>query len=392
MSISLLEKSELSSIVDKVERGERLSFEDGVALFRSKDLNAIGYLANQVREKKNGNKAYFVINLHVDYTNFCEAECLFCSFRRDLDHPDGYTLGIDQILKKINAVWDQGLTELHMVGGLNPRLSYSYYIDLLSAIKKTYPTLHIKAFTCVEIDFFARLYGKSAYEVLSDFKKVGLDSLPGGGAEIFDEKLRKKICGEKASAARWLEVAKTAHRLGLSTNATLLYGHVEKMESRVEHLLALRQAQDETGGFRCFIPLAYHPENNRMGKLGWTTGIDDLKVLAISRLLLDNFSHIKAYWIMLTPPLAQIALSYGADDIDGSVIEETIYHDAGAKTQHGLTRESLVQLIREAGREPIERDAAYKTVTSHQSPVTGHREFINEQHTTGDQRQATRDR
>ncbi len=358
----LTQKSELSAIAIKVEKGERLSFEDGMTLFHSHDVNAIGALANQVRERKNGNKTYFVINLHIDYTNVCAVDCLFCSFRRDLKDPDAYTLNKEQILKKIEAVWNQGLTELHMVGGLHPELPYPYYIDLLSTIKKFYPSLHIKAFTCVEIDFFSQIYKKSAYEVLSDFKQAGLDSLPGGGAEVFDEKIRKKICGEKATGARWLEVAKTAHRLGIPTNATMLYGHVEKYDARVRHLLDLREAQDETNGFRCFIPLAYHPENNRMGKLGWTTGVEDLKTLAISRLLLDNFNHIKAYWIMLTPALAQIALSYGADDIDGTVIEEKIYHDAGAKTDNALTRDNLIKLIREAGREPVERDAIYTTV------------------------------
>jgi len=358
----LLEKSELSEIAGKVEAGQRLSFEDGMTLFRSHDLNTIGSLANQVREKKNGNKAYFVINLHIDYTNFCAVDCLFCSFKRDIGHAEGYTLTIDQILEKIRVVWDQGLTELHMVGGLNSVLPYGYYIDLLRAIKNSYPSLHVKAFTCVEIDFFANLYNKPADRLLAEFKEAGLDSLPGGGAEVFDEKIRKKICGEKATGERWLEVAKTAHRLGMPTNATMLYGHVEKLESRVQHLLDLRSAQDETGGFRCFIPLAYHPENNRMGKIGWTMGIDDLKTLAISRLLLDNFNHIKAYWIMLTPALSQIALSYGADDIDGTVIEEKIYHDAGAKTDNALTRDVLVKLIREAGREPVERDAVYNVM------------------------------
>ncbi|MBI1883465.1 MAG: aminofutalosine synthase MqnE [Chlamydiae bacterium] len=358
----LLEKSELSLIVDKVEAGERLSYEDGLRLFQSQDLNTIGMLANLARERKNGNKAYFVTNLHIDYTNICAVDCLFCSFRRDVDHPEGYTLDINQILEKIRKVRDQGLTELHMVGGLNPDLPYDYYLKLLKAIKEENPKLHIKAFTCVEVDFFAQLYGKTAEQVLRDFKEAGLGSLPGGGAEVFDEKIRKKIAGEKATGARWLEIAKTAHRLGIPTNATLLYGHVEKYDVRVRHLLQLREAQDETGGFLCFIPLAYHPENNRMGKMGWTTGIDDLKTLAVSRLLLDNFPHIKAYWIMLTPALSQIALFYGADDIDGSVIEEKIYHDAGAKTQDALTRETLIRLIREAGRDPIERGALYQVV------------------------------
>ena len=358
----LIEKSELSSIADKVEAGERLTYEDGLALFQSRDLNAIGSMANFVREKKNGSKTYFVINLHIDYTNICAVDCLFCSFRRDSKDADAYTLNQDEILKKIGAVWNQGLTELHMVGGLHPELPFSYYIDLLSRIKKVYPSLHIKAFTCVEIDFFSRIYLMSAENVLLELKNAGLDSLPGGGAEIFDEKIRKKICGDKATAERWLEIAKAAHRLGMPTNATMLYGHVEKYDARVRHLLALREAQDETGGFRCFIPLAYHPENNRMGKLGWTTGIDDLKTLAISRILLDNFSHIKAYWIMLTPAVAQVALSYGADDFDGTVIEEKIYHDAGAKTDNALTRENLLKLIRDAGRIPVERDAIYRVI------------------------------
>jgi aminodeoxyfutalosine synthase len=279
-----------------------------------------------------------------------------------LGHPEGFTLSVDQILKKIEKVWNQGLTELHMVGGLNPELPYTYYIDLLREIKKAYPSLHIKAFTGVEYDFFAQIYGKPVETILGNFKEAGLGSLPGGGAEIFDEKVRKKICGEKATGNRWLEIAKTAHHLGIPSNATMLYGHVEKAEHRVRHLLELRQAQDETGGFLCFIPLAYHPENNRMGKLGWTTGIDDLKTLAISRLLLDNFPHVKAYWIMLTPAVSQVALSYGADDIDGSVIEEKIYHDAGAKTDNALTRDGLLKLIREAGRDPVERGALYQVI------------------------------
>ena len=357
--INIIEKTELSEMIDRVEAGQRLTYEDGLALFQSRDLNTIGYLANVVRERKNGNKSYFVINLHIDYTNVCAVNCLFCSFKRDLGHREAYTLSAEDILHKISCVWDQGLTELHMVGGLHPELPFNYYLDLLRSIKKFYPTLHIKAFTCVEIDYFSYLYGKTAEEVLSKFKEAGLDALPGGGAEIFDETIRKKICGEKATGERWIEIAKTAHRMGIQTNATMLYGHVEKIESRVRHLLELRRAQDETRGFRCFIPLAYHPENNRMGRLGWTMGIDDLKTLAISRLLLDNFNHIKAYWIMLTPAVAQVALNYGADDIDGSVIEEKIYHDAGAQTENALTREALIRLIRDAGRDPVERDAKY---------------------------------
>ena len=351
----------LASIRDKVEAGRRLSFEDGVALFKSHDLLAIGHLANIVRERKHGDAAYFVWNTHINHTNVCVATCDFCAFAAKPGEPRGYTMGLPDVLANVAAL-PAAVREVHIVGGLHPDLPWSYFIDMMKGIKQVRPDIHIKAFTAVEIFFFHRLYRMTVAQVLKELKEAGLDSMPGGGAEIFDKETRDKIIKGKADAGQWLEVMREAHRQGIPTNATMLYGHIESAEDRVDHLMRIRALQDETGGFMTFIPLAFQPWEAPAMKLPETTGFDDLKTIAVSRLMLDNVPHIKSYWIMIGPRLAQVGLSFGADDIDGTVTEEKIAHDAGATTAQAMTVHELVRLIREAGRRPVERDTVFNTV------------------------------
>ncbi|HSC77402.1 MAG TPA: aminofutalosine synthase MqnE [Candidatus Acidoferrales bacterium] len=359
----ILEDKRLEPIAAKVRAGERLSYDDGIALYRSHDLLAIGWLANHVREKKNGNACYFNINRHINPTNVCVAHCRLCAFGRDPNAPGAYTYAVDEAVQRAASGYDESVTEFHIVGGLHPTLTFDYYLDLLRALKQRFPTVHLKAFTMVEVAYLAKIAKLSNRDTLLKLKEAGLDSHPGGGAEIFHPRVRKVICDHKISGEMWLRIARTAHELGLHSNATMLYGHIETEEERVDHLLKLRALQDETRGFVCFIPLAFHPANTALSHLPPTTGMLDLKNIAVSRLLLDNFPHIKAYWIMLTPPIAQVALRFGADDIDGTVVEEKIYHDAGAQTPQSLRRSQLLRLIREAGREPVERDTLYRAVT-----------------------------
>lgn len=358
-----IEDKRLEPIAEKVQRGERLSYEDGIALYRTDDLLALGWLANQVREQKNGNVCYFNVNRHLNPTNVCVAHCRLCAFGRDPNAPGAYTMALEEAFRTAASGYNESVTEFHIVGGLHPDLPFDYYLDLLRGLKERFPQVHLKAFTMVEIAYLARIAKLSIRDTLLKLKEAGLGSLPGGGAEIFHPRVRKVICDHKISALMWLETARTAHQLGLHSNATMLYGHIETEEERVDHLLRLRALQDETRGFVCFVPLAFHPENTALSHLPKTTGFLDLKNIAASRLLLDNFPHIKAYWIMLTPAIAQVALRFGADDLDGTVIEEKIYHDAGAKTAQGLRRSELLRLIREAGREPVERDTLYRPVT-----------------------------
>ncbi len=366
MDFQLLEKTldraGFRQIGEKVFCGERLTFEDGVALYRSRDLNALGGLANYVREKKHGNAAYFNTNQHINYTNICNKLCKFCAFQRLPKQEGAYSMSPEQAASRIRDFLDQPITEVHMVAGIDPKLPYSYYLDLLRAVKQARPSIHIKAFTMVEIEEIQRQARKPLDEVFADLKVAGLGSLPGGGAEIFAERVHQELFPLKIGGDRWLEIAKTAHRNGLRSNCTMLYGHIETIEERVDHLVRLREAQDETGGFQTFIPLSFHPDNTEMAEIPRPTGFDDLQNLAVGRLMLDNIPHIKAYWIMLGIPVAQIGLSFGADDIDGTVVEEKIYHDAGAKTPQGLTRSDLLKLIRAAGRVPIERDTLYQVV------------------------------
>jgi aminodeoxyfutalosine synthase len=365
MATALIEtrftSTSLASIKDKVMAGVRLSFEDGVALFKSHDLLAIGHLANIVRERKHGDAAYFIWNTHINHTNVCVATCDFCAFAARPGEPRGYTMGLPDVFANVQAL-PAAVREVHIVGGLHPDLPWSYFIDMMKGIKAIRPDIHVKAFTAVEIFFFHRLYRMTVAQVLKELKDAGLDSLPGGGAEIFNEETRDKIIKGKADAGQWLDVMREAHRQGIPTNATMLYGHIESSEDRVDHMMRIRALQDETGGFMTFIPLAFQPWEAPAMSLPETTGFDDLKTIAISRLMLDNVPHIKSYWIMIGPRLAQVGLSFGADDIDGTVTEEKIAHDAGAPTAQSMTVHELVRLIREAGRRPIERDTVFNAV------------------------------
>lgn len=353
------------SITEKVLERERLSAAEGEYLFAYPDLLALGQLANTTREGLHGNITYFNRNLHLNATNVCEADCLFCSFARvKTGMPQAYTMSPEIALQWIAERYQPGMTEIHIVNGLNPDLPFSYYTELLQSIRRQFPALHIKAFTAVEIHYFAEKYGMSYHEVLQKLCDAGLGSLPGGGAEIFAARVRNKICRDKVDAAGWLAVHDAAHQMGLKSNCTILYGTIERADERVDHLLRLREQQDRTGGFQAFIPLAYHPEGNRMGRLPAPTAADDLRVIAVSRLLLDNIPHIKAYWIMLSIETAQIAQRFGANDLDGTVTEEKIYHMAGAQTPNALTVEELCRLIRAVGREPVERNTVYDVIGS----------------------------
>jgi len=360
---SRLAAAGLSDIADKVEARERLSFEDGVALFNSTDLLALGWVANRERERRHGARTFFNHNLRLEATNVCEASCLFCSFARLKEGmPGSHTMSVEQILNKLRQRAGEPVTEVHIVNGLHPGLPFSYYTDLLSGLKKVRPGIHLKCFTAVEIAFFADHYGKTDTQVLQELKAAGLDSLPGGGAEIFAERVRQKICHDKCDGPRYLAIHRIAHGLGMRTNVTMLYGHIETMEERVDHLLQTRALQDETGGLQAFIPLAFHPDNNQMRKLPPPSASETLKVHAVSRLVLDNVDHIKAYWISCGVEVAQTALWFGADDLDGTVQEETIYHMAGSSTPTSLSTRDIEQLIWDAGREPIERDTLYNVV------------------------------
>ncbi len=353
----------LQPIREKVEAGERLSLEDGLVLESSEaPLPEVGELANFVRERKNGNFAYYNINTHLNPTNVCVYRCVFCAFRSDLRDPKGYLMNDEQILARGAEAVENGCTEMHIVGGLHHQSKYDYYLNVIRLLHDAYPELHLKAWTPVEIDWFCRLTKKSVREILEDMVEAGLGSLPGGGAEIFHPEIRNQICEHKADSRRWFETHRTAHELGLRSNCTMLYGHIEQPYHRIDHLIRLRELQDDTGGFQTFIPLAFHPENTGLSHIKKPSSLVDLRTIAVSRLMLDNIPHMKAYWIMLGIGTAQVALSYGADDIDGTVRHELIYHDAGATTPEVLSVDSIKRLITEAGREPVERDTLYHRI------------------------------
>jgi aminodeoxyfutalosine synthase len=354
--------SRLAEITEKVAAGERLSPEDGLFLEEEVDVLTLGRLANLVRERKNGNVAYYNTNVHLNPTNVCVYRCTFCAFRSDLKSEKSYVFTDEMIRERVLEARDRGATEIHVVGGLHHLKKFDWYVDVVRVIHETCPEIHIKAWTGVEINWFAYLTKKPYDWVLQTMIDAGLGSLPGGGAEIFDEEVRSRICEHKSDSETWLEIHRTAHALGLRSNATMLYGHLEEPRHRIDHLCRLRELQDETGGFQTLIPLAFHPENTEMSYLNKPSGHMDLRMIALSRLMLDNFDHIKAYWIMLGEQTAQVALGFGADDIDGTVVHELIYHDAGARTPEGLTVDQLHRLIREAGREPVERDTLYRRV------------------------------
>lgn len=352
----------LTSIEAKVHAGERLTFDEGVFLDEHADLFTLGRLANLVRERKNGNVAYYNTNIHLNPTNVCVYRCRFCAFRADLRDEKAYTFTDEMLRERILEGRSQGATEIHVVGGLHHQKPFDWYLNVVRVLHETCPEIHIKAWTPVEIHWFSYLTKKPYDWVLQQLVDAGLGSMPGGGAEIFHPDVRDQICEHKADASSWIDIHRTAHALGLRSNATMLYGHVEQAKHRIDHLLQLRSLQDETGGFQTFIPLAFHPENTKLDHIPKPTGNMDLRMVALSRLMLDNFDHIKAYWIMLGEKVAQVALGFGADDLDGTVVHELIYHDAGAKTPEGLTVAHIHRLIREAGREPVERDTLYRRV------------------------------
>jgi aminodeoxyfutalosine synthase len=359
----------LGSIVEKLDAGGRLSLDDGVRLFDCPDLLAVGWLANRERERRHGARTYYNFNIRLEATNVCVASCLFCSFARiQPGDPGSYTLSLEQTWDKLRERAHQPLTEIHVVNGLHPDLPFEYYTEMLRGFKRIRPGIHLKCFTAVEIAFFADLYRMTDEQVLRELQAAGLDSLPGGGAEIFAERVRRKICHDKCGTERYLEIHKTAHRLGMRTNVTMLYGHIETHEERVDHMLRARTLQDETGGFQAFIPLAFHPDNNQMRKLPAPSAADTLRVHAVARLMLDNIPHVKAFWIATGVEVAQLALWFGVDDLDGTVQEEKIYHMAGARTPEAMTTSAIRRLIRIAGREPVERDTLYNVVTGPEAP------------------------
>ncbi len=366
----LIEDARLRPIFEKVASGSRLTFEDGLTLYRTHDLLALGYMANLVRERLHGNVTYFNVNRHINPTDVCVASCRLCAFGKRAKDPRAYTMSLEQVWETAGRGWTEAVTEFHIVGGLHPELTLDWYCEMLRGLKQRFPQVHLKAFTMVEIAYLARREHLTVRETLERLIEAGVDSLPGGGAEIFSPRVRQIICDHKIDGDEWLEVARTAHRLGLRSNCTMLYGHIETDEDRVDHLLRLRALQEETGGFVAFIPLAFHPANTALRHLPPTTGFQDIKNIAVARLLLDNIPHIKAYWIMMTPRIAQVAQRFGADDIDGTVVEEKIYHDAGATTAQSLRRTELLRLIREAGREPVERDTLYRPVARTETTVT----------------------
>jgi len=360
----------LEPIAEKVLNGVRLNFDDGLALYRSSDILAVGWMANAVREKMHGDIAYFNVNRHINPTNVCVASCRLCAFGLKKGAAGTYTMALEEAWETAGKGLTEAVTEFHIVGGLHPDLPFEYFLELVSGLKERYPQVHVKAFTMVEISFLAKRAKLSIAETIDKMKASGVDSCPGGGAEIFADRVRHIICDHKIDGGDWLETARLVHKAGLRSNATMLYGHVENDEDRVDHILRLRDVQDETGGFQTFIPLSFHPDNTALGHLPKSTGILDIKQIAVGRLLLDNFAHIKSYWQMVTPQMAQISLRFGADDIDGTVIEEKIYHNAGAKTPQGLRRQDLVRLITEAGRVPVERDTLYNAVTRTETSFT----------------------
>jgi len=354
--------SELRKIAQKVVEGKRLTPEEGLYLFEKADLTYLGILADYKNSLINKNRAYFVVNVQINPTNVCIYGCKFCAFAvKGRKHPKAYEMTVDEILQKVEELYNLGGREVHMVGGIPPHWRYEDYLNLLRVIKEKFPDIVLKAYTAIEVYHMAKLSKKSVREVLKDLKEAGLDVLPGGGAEIFNEEKRKIIAPYKASAEEYLKIHSEAHKLGIPTNITMLYGHIEDYKDRIEHMTKVREVQDETGGFQVFIPLKYHPEGTKLGG-ELTSSVDDLRTVAIARLYLDNFEHIKAYWVTLGERVAQLALNYGADDIDGTILEERIVHAAGTKAALGHAKEKLINLIKEAGKIPAERDTFYKVI------------------------------
>lgn len=366
----IFDDQRLNPLLDKVRGGERLSEDDGLLLYRTPDLLAVGYMANLVRERMHGDVTFFNVNRHINPTDVCVASCRLCAFGKKAKDPKAYTMSLDQIWTRAAEGWTESITEFHIVGGLHPELTLDWYCEMLRGLKERFPQVHLKAFTMVEVGYFARRHKISTREVLRKLIDAGVDSMPGGGAEIFSERVRRIICDHKIDGGEWLDVARLAHQMGLKSNCTMLYGHIETEEDRVDHLVKLRALQDETHGFVTYIPLAFHPDNTPLQHISGTTGFRDIREIAVARLMLDNIPHIKAYWVMMTPSVAQIAQRFGANDIDGTIVEERIYHDAGATTSQSMRRDQIARLIREAGREPVERDTAYRPVQRTENAFT----------------------
>ncbi len=352
----------MESIRLKIDSGQRLSKEDGLKLLRSSEILQMAELACAEKQRKTGDRVFFNVNCHVNLTNVCVSRCGFCAFSCDVDSPSAYVMNADDVNKKISEAMSTGITEVHMVSGLHPGLPFSYYLDNVKNIKDNFPEIHIKAFTPVEIQYFSEISGLTAEEVLSMLIDAGLGSMPGGGAEVLSERVRKQLCPAKATSEQWLSIMKTAHRLGLKSNATILYGHIETMEELIDHLLSIRDLQDETGGFQTFIPLPFHPVNTGLQSVSKVSAMEQLRMFSVCRLMLDNFDHIKAYWIMTGLKTAQISLYFGVDDIDGTVVEEKITHAAGADTAVGVTKQELTALIKQTGNVPVQRDTMYNVL------------------------------
>jgi aminodeoxyfutalosine synthase len=356
------ERAGLGEIAEKVFNSERLTREDGLALYQAPDLHLVGALANHVRERLHGDRAYFNVNQHINYTNICNKLCRFCAFQRLPKQEGAYVMSPEVIAGKIREQLSEPVTEVHMVAGIHPKLDYDYYLDILRAVKETRPSIHIKGFTMIELMQIAHVAGKPLAEVLPELIEAGLGSCPGGGAEVFADRVHMEGYHLKNTGDQWIETARTVHEAGLRSNCTMLHGHIETIEERIDHLDRLRLLQDETGGLQTYIPLSFHPENTEWSHLPGPTALDELREIAVGRLMLDNIPHVKSYWIMLGIPIAQLALSYGSDDVDGTVVEERIYHDAGATTPQEVKRAELIQWIRDAGREPVERDTLYNVI------------------------------
>ncbi|GAB4276842.1 MAG: aminofutalosine synthase MqnE [Coriobacteriia bacterium] len=353
----------LEPVAAKVASGERLTREDGLALYASNDLVGIGQMADVVRRRINGDRVYFMVNRHINPTNICRNRCKFCAFARDAGEEGAYEMTLDAIVEAAREGAADGAYEIHIVSGLHPDWEYGFYLDMVRRVREALPPhVIVQAFTAVEIEHMANISGKSTIEVLADLQEAGLDALPGGGAEIFSDRTRAAAWEKKTSSDAWLRIHGEAHSLGIKTNCTMLYGHIETLEERVDHLIRLREQQDLSGGFLAFIPLAFHPANTELSNLPGTTGFDDLKTLAISRLMLDNIPHIKAFWIMVGLKVAQLSTAFGVDDIDGTVVEEKITHMAGATTPEALSKDELIAMIRETGHVPVERDTLYRVV------------------------------
>lgn len=364
MNYTLIPK-QLRPIADKIEAAERISDAEALLLYECKDLNALGMLANVVRARKNGNYATYILNRYINYSNICVLSCQFCAFAAKKRDAHAFEYAIDEILAAVRDALGLGITEVHMVGGLHPSLKKEWYLELLRRLRELNPKLHIKAFTAIEVRHFAdRIFRLPIRDTLELLRENGVGSITGGGAEIFDQTVRDKICRGKETAAEWLEVHRIWHQMGGRSTCTMLYGHVETIPHRVDHLRQLRELQDETGGFTGFVPFAFEPQTTVLAHIRAASAVEQLRNLAVSRIYLDNFDHLTAYWVSMSLPLAQVALSYGVDDLHGTIIEEKIFHMAGATTPQQLTKATLEHAIREAGREPVQRDSYYRHLTS----------------------------